>query len=91
MLIRAASHAKAREAEKATSRVSAMWKCQVSVPPCLGLLAGSPISPGERIITVVSLWRALASWACSCAVSTSPGFINSPEPATSMLLGTVTK
>src|SRR6266851_1462810 len=40
-LIFAASHTNTGEALHATSRVWSMWKCHVSVPPCLGLLAGS--------------------------------------------------
>ncbi len=38
-----------------------MWKCQVSVPPAFGLLAGSFTSAAVRIITVLSLLRACSS------------------------------
>jgi hypothetical protein len=89
-LIRAASHTNAGEALHTTSRVWSMWKCHVSVPPCLGRLAGSFTSEGVRMYTVLSLSRARASLAISVAVSTSFGFINSPEPATIIAEGTVT-
>ncbi len=88
--MRAASQAKTDEAEKATSRLSFIWKCQVRGPAVFGRLSGSPISDGERMITVLSDSLALAKRACSAGVSTSFGFINSPEPATSIDDGTVT-
>jgi hypothetical protein len=88
--MRAASHTYALDAPKATSRVSCMRKCQVSVPPCFGRLAGSVTSAGVRIITVVSLWRASSRRLICVAVSTSCGFTSSPEPATIMSEGTVT-
>ncbi len=58
--IRAASQMKALDAAQEASRLLAIRKCQVSMPPCLGRLAGSPTSAGERIITVASLIRARA-------------------------------
>ncbi len=89
-LMRAASQAKTDEAENATSRLSFIWKCQVRGPEAFGRLAGSLISDGERIITVLSDSLARARRACSAGVSTSLGFTSSPEPATSIDDGTVT-
>jgi hypothetical protein len=68
-----------------------MRKCQVSVPPCFGRLAGLPTSSGVRIITVASLSRALASRSRCCVVSTSCELTSSPVPATIISLGTMTK
>ena len=87
--MRAASHTKTRLAVKATSRVLSMWKRQVLVR-LEGLAAmAAATSSGERMITVASLARALARRICSAAVRTSFGLINSPEPETIIVSGTV--
>ena len=67
-----------------------MWKCQVSMPPAFGRLAGSFTSAAVRIATVLSLFRASSSRAIWVLVSTSFGFSSSPDPATIISLGTVT-
>src|ERR1700761_4251916 len=89
-LIRAASQANTDEALHATSRVSCMRKCQVSMAEPCGRLAGSAISDGARIATVASLVLALARRATWAGVSTSAGLTSSPDPATIMSDGTVT-
>ena len=82
-LIRAASQTNTGDALHATSRVWSMWKCQVSVPPCFGRLAGSLTSAARandnRLVAVARLLAAAPSRSC---VSTSFGFTSSPEPAT---------
>src|SRR5690348_9714593 len=87
--MRAASHTNAADAPNATSRVSCILKCHVSVPPCLGRLAGSVTSSAERITTVLSEWRACSYRCSSVLVSTSPGSPSAPEPTTSTCHGTV--
>ena len=73
-LIRAASQTKAGEALNATSRRVVHVEMPGQRAACAAGVAGSPISSGERIITVVSLRARLREPRALRGVSTSSAF-----------------